>query len=92
VALEGAVLVVDGIFVHRDELAGYWDFSVFLRAPFEVAYARMATRDGCPADPGAPENRRYLLGQELYFAECEPEARATVVVDNADHEASYVVE
>lgn len=26
----GTVLVLDGVFLHRDELAGFWDFSVYL--------------------------------------------------------------
>jgi uridine kinase len=30
------VLVVDGLFLHRDELAGCSDFSVFLTAPFAI--------------------------------------------------------
>ena len=37
-----AVLIVDGIFLHRPELRDLWDWSVWLEVPFEVAYARMA--------------------------------------------------
>lgn len=83
-APEDAVLIVDGIFLHRDELAGCWDFSVFLRVEFDETFRRMALRDGCPADPGAPENHRYLAGQQLYLAACDPESRADVVIDNTD--------
>ncbi|MGN6610812.1 MAG: uridine kinase [Angustibacter sp.] len=80
----GAVLVLDGLFLHREELVGVWDFSVLVVAPFEVTYARMAVRDGCPADPHHPANRRYLVGQQLYFAAADPESRADVVLDNRD--------
>ncbi|GCD18977.1 hypothetical protein CTKZ_05390 [Cellulomonas algicola] len=83
-APDDAVLVVDGIFLHRPELAGWWDVSVFLRVPFDVTFARMAARDGCPADPDDPVNARYRDGQLLYLAEVAPADRATVVVDNAD--------
>lgn len=83
-AAPGAVLVLDGLFLHRDELVSLWDLSVLVTAPFDVTYARMAARDGCPADPHHPANRRYLVGQQLYFAEADPEARADVVVDNTD--------
>jgi hypothetical protein len=31
------------------------------------------------------------LGQRLYVRECEPEKLATIVVDNEDLEAPYVV-
>jgi uridine kinase len=83
----GAVLVVDGLFLHRDELAGRWDLSVWLDVPFEVTAARMAVRDGTPADPDHPSMRRYVEGQRLYFAACAPWDRADVVVDNTDWDA-----
>jgi len=47
----GTVLVLDGLFLHRDELVGVWDLSVFLQAPFAVSVARMAARDGSNPDP-----------------------------------------
>ncbi|GAA3340400.1 uridine kinase [Amorphoplanes nipponensis] len=84
VAPAGAVLVLDGLFLHRDELAGYWEFSVFLTAPFAVTAARMAVRDGTDPDPGHPDMARYVGGQRLYFAACRPWERATVVIDNSD--------
>lgn len=90
-APEGAILLVDGIFLHRDELARSWDVSVFLRVGFGETFARMAARDGCPADPEASANRRYHLGQQLYLAACDPESRADVVIDNTDPARPYVV-
>lgn len=83
-AAAGTVLVVDGLFLHRDELAGHWDLSVFLDAPFEVTVARMAGRDGSHPDPAHPSVARYVGGQRLYFAACAPRERADVVVDNRD--------
>lgn len=79
-----AVLLVDGLFLHRGELAAEWDFSVFLDVPFAVTAARMALRDGTPPDPDDPAMRRYVGGQRLYFADTDPAGRATVVVDNTD--------
>lgn len=58
-AAPGAVLVMDGLFLHRDELAGVWDLSVFLQVPFAVSVARLAARDGSHPDPG-PSQRRTL--------------------------------
>jgi uridine kinase len=80
----GDVLLVDGIFLHRDELAAWWDFSVYLDVDFAETFARMAVRDGCPPDPAHPANARYVEGQRRYLAACRPAARATVVVDNRD--------
>ncbi|RAO12377.1 uridine kinase [Micromonospora noduli] len=83
-AAPGAVLIVDGLFLHRDELVEFWDFSVFLDAPFAVTVARMARRDGSHPDPEHPSLSRYVGGQRLYFAACAPHERADVVIDNQD--------
>jgi uridine kinase len=79
-----AVLIVDGIFLHRPELRDLWDWSVWLEVPWDVAYARMALRDGSDPDPDAPSNTRYREGQELYLDEADPKAAASVIIDNAD--------
>lgn len=79
-----AVLIVDGIFLHRPELEELWDWSIWLEVPFETAYARMAQRDGCDPDPDGPTNARYRGGQQLYFDQVRPWEAASVVVDNAD--------
>ncbi|WP_172292332.1 uridine kinase [Pseudoruegeria sp. HB172150] len=75
-----ALLVLDGIFLHREELLHQWDFSIFLSVPFAVSYARMAQRDGCDPDPHADGNSRYYQGQLLYHRECDPETRANLVI------------
>ncbi|GIF78309.1 uridine kinase [Asanoa siamensis] len=79
-----AVLVVDGLFLHRDELGAPWDLSVFLDVPFTVTARRMALRDGTEPDPDHPDMQRYVGAQRIYFAACAPRERATVLVDNTD--------
>lgn len=88
---EGAVLVLDGLFLHRDELRGYWDLSIWLEVPFSVTAARMARRDGTSPDPNAPSMARYIDGQRLYLSKCQPSRRADVVIDNTDPESPYLV-
>jgi uridine kinase len=90
-AAAGDVLIFDGIFAHRVELRGYWDLSVFLDVRFERSVERLGRRDGGPTDPRAPLNRRYIEGQELYFQECAPADRATVVVDNNELAAPRIL-
>lgn len=80
----GAILILDGIFLHRPELRGFWDVSVWLEVPFEISVARMARRDGSSPNPEAERNRRYVEGQELYRLEAEPTKHATFVIDNSD--------
>jgi uridine kinase len=81
---DDAILVLDGIFTHRNELIRFWDYSVWLEVPFDVAVPRGAQRGYGNSDPNSPKNRRYIEGQRLYMAECHPRDRATVVIDNTD--------
>lgn len=87
VAPDPAVLVVDGIFLHRDELVAVWDLSVWLEVPFAVSIPRGAARGYGDPDPAAASNRRYVEGQRLYRRACRPHERATFVVDNTDLDA-----
>lgn len=86
----GAVLLLDGLFLHRDELRDCWDLSIFLDVPFAETARRMAARDGTDPDPSSPGIARYVEGQRLYFRACNPAARATLVVDNTDLAAPFI--
>ncbi len=86
-----AVLVFDGIFLHRPELTGFWDRSIFLDVPFTVSFARLAERDGMSPDPTAAENHRYLEGENIYLRTCQPRGHASYVVDNSDFNAPRLV-
>lgn len=77
----GTVLVLDGVFLHRDELRGAFDFSVYLHVDIRTAVARVAARDGTPADPAHPDNGRYA-GAQLRYARCRRAERADLVIDN----------
>jgi uridine kinase len=83
-----ALLVVDGIFLHRPELVDLWDATVFVDVPFEVSVPRGNARFGEltaeQADPASDGNARYVGGQGLYLAEVVPTERATWVLDNTD--------
>ena len=85
-----AVLVVDGLFLHRDELVDLWDLSVFLDVPFGLSVPRVAKRDGTEPDPEHESQRRYVEGQNIYFRECSPLTRATLVIDNSDLEHPHL--
>ncbi|HEY1015471.1 MAG TPA: hypothetical protein VGE07_22375 [Herpetosiphonaceae bacterium] len=91
-AAPGAILLVDGIFLHRRELRGCWDLSIFLEVGFGHSAARMAVRDGSPADPADPRLRRYVEGQRLYLATCEPQRHASLVINNERLDAPFLVE
>lgn len=83
-----AILVLDGVFLLRPELRAHFEFSVFLRAAFEVTLARAEKRDlelfGSVEEVQRRYRERYVPGQRLYLAEAEPERWASTVVDNND--------
>jgi uridine kinase len=90
----GAALILDGLFLHREELRDAWDFSIFLDAPFEITIPRGAARGpgwaGSP-DLTAPSNRRYIEGQQIYLRQDQPQARANVVIDYSDLTVPVVI-
>ncbi len=83
-AAADAVLLIDGIFLHRPGLRDRWDRSIWLAVDIDVATPRGAARGEGDPDPAAPSNRRYVEGQRRYLAEVDPASRATWVVDNTD--------
>ncbi len=90
-ALPGSILLLDGIFLHRPELARYWDFSVFLQVEWTRNH-RVRSRAGSGGAHGEEAgDARYREGQAIYFRECAPWARASVVIDNDDLAAPFIV-
>ena len=79
-----STLLVDGLFLLRDELIDHWDFTVFLDVEPEVALDRLSLREGRSADSVLDLNRRIIDGQALYFAACEPRSRASLVINNSE--------
>ncbi|WP_043806335.1 uridine kinase [Paenarthrobacter aurescens] len=90
-APENVLVLVEGMFLHRDELVGTWDYSIFLDVPFHETARRMALRDGSHPDPEHPSMLRYVGGQRLYFKSAQPWNRATRVVDNSKPEAPRIL-
>ncbi|KAJ3158679.1 hypothetical protein HDU86_002644 [Geranomyces michiganensis] len=91
-APRGAILLLDGLFLHRDELQGAFDYSIFLEVDFNVSVPRGASRGvgyGSP-DVHAESNRRYIEGNRLYFERCRPRGRAQIVVDNNDLDSPFI--
>ena len=82
-AAPGSILLFDGIFLHRPELRGYWDFSVFLH----VEWVRNHRVRHQP-DQARP---RYSEGQALYLRECRPDERASVLIDHDDLDRPLIV-
>lgn len=96
-AADDAILVMDGIFLFRTELIGYWDVKIFLDVGFEVILQRALKR---AKDQGSLEsekdimnayNQRYIPGQKLYLQEANPREKADVLINNNDYENPVIV-
>jgi len=88
VAEADAILIVDGTFLQRPELAGGFDVTIYAAAADAVATARSISRDTGLLGGVAPATElyatRYRPAFALYERLCAPEARADVVFDNND--------
>ncbi len=89
-----ALLLVDGIFLRRPELADQWDATVLVWVPLEVSVprgnARFPDRAGAD-DPDHPANARSVGGQQLYLqrARLHP---PTWILDNTDLQRPVLLE
>ena len=82
------ILICDGVFLRRPEIAACWDVHVFVRVTFAEVLHRAAIRDaerfGGAGPTMARYRQRYLPGQQLYLAEVDPASLADAILDNDD--------
>ena len=71
-------VIVEGIYTVRPELEGYYDLTVFVDAPFDLALERLVKR-GHDHGPGN-WNLRWQASDKHYFATTEPWARLDLIV------------
>lgn len=83
-----AIVVVDGTFLHRPPLPDYWDYTVFVDTPMDVARARGVARDadalGGTEAAGRAFDQRYHAACRIYLDEVDPRERATRVLPGID--------
>lgn len=84
------ILIIEGIFLHRDELYSIWDYSIYLDIERGISLERNLLRSSKSDDTFNIESykqrffSRYQAGQELYQNQCSPKSRASIVIDNSD--------
>ena len=83
-ARPSVILVLDGLFLHVPELAGCFDYTVFVDTDFETCIARArARKQERYADADMIESlyrERYMPGFLLYLNEVEPQRTASALV------------
>lgn len=79
------ILLLDGLFLHSSSLAGCFDFTIFVSAPYETclvrARARNQERSHDLDELEAVYRERYIPGFRRYCEESEPQVRASIVVE-----------
>ena len=93
-APENAILIFDGIFLQRPELACYWDISIFVDVSSEIALARAEKRYMSNNGKNERSNGvyalhqryqiRYIPAQREYLESCHPDEVADILIDNND--------
>jgi uridine kinase len=83
-----AIVIIDGSFLQRPELATDWDDVIFVDTSAQLARDRGAARDaelfGGQAAAEYAYDHRYHAAAALYVAELSPVDSASIVVDNND--------
>ena len=81
-----AILVFDGVFLLRPELADVWEFRAFVSIDFDEIVRRARIRDpelfGSPDQAEQRYRTRYLPAQQHYLETVCPARVADIVVDN----------
>jgi uridine kinase len=85
---DDAVLLCDGVFLHREGLLEAWDVTVFVAAEIEVAAERGTRRDAARMSSVEATRERYRLrytpAQRRYVEQRRPHERAHFLLENTD--------
>jgi uridine kinase len=82
----GTIVLLEGVFLMRPELAPFVDFMIFLDIAPDVALERADVRDRSffGAETIERYKSKYLPAQARYLATFPPEEYANMIVDNTD--------
>ncbi|HLJ69189.1 MAG TPA: uridine kinase [Chloroflexota bacterium] len=94
IASDGSILLLDGVFLLRPELADAWDYRVFVDVSFDVALTRAMMRDrhlfGTPDRIRKRYLTRYFPAQQRYLETVRPPDSADAIVANNNPERASV--
>lgn len=82
------IILFEGVFLFKKELAEYIDLKVFLEIPFDESKKRAKARD--PEAVLNKYDRKYLPAQAGYLKDYPPQETADMIIDNANWEYPYI--
>lgn len=77
----GGTLIVEGVSSLRDELGSYWDFAIWISAPYGLRLERGVERDG--EGMRAQWTDVWMPEEQEYFESQRPDLKADVTVDGS---------
>ena len=78
------IVIIEGVFLFREELAPYLDYKVFLDMPFEESKRRATIRD--PEADVKKYDEKYLPAQKQYLEKYHPIKIADIIINNTNWE------
>lgn len=84
---ENTIVLLEGVFLFRQELQPYIDFKIFLHVPFDEVWERVRKRDVPLYGEGILEkySSKYIPAQEQYLSEYPPEEVADLIINNQNY-------
>lgn len=91
------VILVEGIFLFRPELAPFLDIKILIECDFEITLERMKRRDienaediGAITEFERRFRNKYMAGQKLYMQDISPRSLADIIIDNCNYNSPQV--
>jgi uridine kinase len=75
----GGTLIVEGVSSMRDELGRYWDFGIWVEAPYDLRLRRGVARDG--EDMRSQWADVWMREEQEYFDAQRPDKKADLIID-----------
>lgn len=79
----GSIVIIEGVFLQRQELKGVFDYMIYIDIPEEVRLERVLERDGYIGDKQQIKekyNNRYFPAEHHYIELCSPNKNADYVI------------
>jgi phosphoglycolate phosphatase-like HAD superfamily hydrolase/uridine kinase len=86
---QDTIVIFEGVFLFRKELAPYIDYKIFLDIPFEESKKRAILRD--PQAIVSKYDVKYLPAQVKYTQDYPPPRTADIIIDNTNVEQPRLV-
>jgi uridine kinase len=80
----GGIVIVEGVYSTRSELAAFYDHRVWVECPRAIRVARGIARDGAASREVWEHD--WMIAEDMYIAAQAPQDRADVVIDGSGEE------